>query len=82
VAAITAREAYWLLWSMRRLMPKRSIWRVIQFDTLRLRLIKLAARVIELKTEAAAPSTVSATIRISRTIWRCGLLPTKRQPSS
>jgi hypothetical protein len=27
-------------------MPKRSIWRVMQFDTLRLRLIKLAARVI------------------------------------
>jgi hypothetical protein len=36
---------------MRRLMPKRSIWRVMQFDTLRLRLIKLAARVIELKTQ-------------------------------
>jgi hypothetical protein len=44
--------AYWLLWSMRRLMPKRSIWRVMQFDTLRLRLIKLAARVIELKTRS------------------------------
>jgi hypothetical protein len=43
--------AYWLLWSMRRVMPKRSIWRVMQFDTLRLRLIKLAARVIELKTQ-------------------------------
>src|ERR1700730_4173092 len=43
--------AYWLLWSMRRAMPKRSIWRVMQFDTLRLRLIKLAARVIELKTQ-------------------------------
>ena len=43
--------AYWLLWSMRRLMPKRSIWRVMQFDTLRLRLIKLAARVVELKTQ-------------------------------
>ena len=43
--------AYWLLWSMRRIMPKRSIWRVMQFDTLRLRLIKLAARVIELKTQ-------------------------------
>ena len=46
-----AAGAYWLLWSMRRLMPKRSIWRVMQFDTLRLRLIKLAARVIELKTQ-------------------------------
>jgi hypothetical protein len=31
--------------------PKRSIWRVMQFDTLRLRLVKLAARVIELKTQ-------------------------------
>jgi hypothetical protein len=43
--------AYWLLWSMRRVMPKRSAWRVMQFDTLRLRLIKLAARVVELKTQ-------------------------------
>jgi Transposase DDE domain group 1 len=43
--------AYWLLWSMRRAMPKRSIWRVMQFDTLRLRLIKLAARVVELKSQ-------------------------------
>src|SRR5271169_4173432 len=43
--------AYWLLWSMRRLMPKRSTWRVMQFDTLRLRLIKIAARVVELKTQ-------------------------------
>ena len=43
--------AYWLLWSMRRVMPKHSVWRVMQFDTLRLRLIKLAARIIELKTQ-------------------------------
>jgi hypothetical protein len=43
--------AYWLLWSMRRVMPKRSVWRVVQFDTLRLRLIKIAARVVELKTQ-------------------------------
>jgi hypothetical protein len=42
--------AYWLLWSLRSLMPKRSTWRVAQFDTLRLRLMKLAARVVELKT--------------------------------
>jgi len=27
-------------------MPKRSVWRVLQFDTLRLRLIKLAAGVV------------------------------------
>jgi Transposase DDE domain group 1 len=42
--------AYWLLWSLRRLMPKRSAWRTVQFDTLRLRLVKLAARVVALKT--------------------------------
>jgi hypothetical protein len=42
--------AYWLLWSLRALMPKRSLWRVAQFDTLRLRLLKIAARVVELKT--------------------------------
>lgn len=42
--------AYWLMWSLRSVMPKRSTWRVAQFDTLRLRLVKLAARVVELKT--------------------------------
>lgn len=31
-------------------MPKKSMWRVAQFDTLRLRLIKIAARVVEMKT--------------------------------
>jgi len=41
--------AYWLLWSLRSLMPKRSTWRVAQFDTLRLRLVKLATRVVALK---------------------------------
>jgi hypothetical protein len=43
--------AYWLLWSLRRAMPRRSPWRVMQFDTLRLRLIKLAARIVELKAQ-------------------------------
>ena len=42
--------AYWLLWSLRALMPRRSSWRVAQFDTLRLRLIKTAARIVELKS--------------------------------
>jgi len=41
--------AYWLMWSLRALMPRRSSWRVAQFDTLRLRLIKIAARVEVLK---------------------------------
>jgi len=31
-------------------MPARSSWRVAQFDTLRLRLLKIAARVVEWKT--------------------------------
>ncbi len=42
--------AYWLMWGRRASMPKRSMWRVAQFDTLRLRLIKVAARVVEMKT--------------------------------
>jgi hypothetical protein len=43
--------AYWLLWSMRLLMPKGSAWRIMQFETLRLRLIKIVARVVELKKQ-------------------------------
>ena len=43
--------AYWLLWSLRSLMPKRSTWRVVQFDTLRLRLVKIATRVVALKSK-------------------------------
>ena len=39
--------AYWLLWTFQSLMPKRSPWRVAQFDTLRNRLIKLVTEVTE-----------------------------------
>ena len=42
--------AYWLMWGLRQATPRRSFWRVAQFDTLRLRLIKIAARVVEMKT--------------------------------
>jgi Transposase DDE domain group 1 len=42
--------AYWILWGLRVSMPRRSVWRAAQFDTLRLRLIKIAARVVEMKT--------------------------------
>jgi hypothetical protein len=42
--------AYWIMWALRVSMPKRSTWRVLQFDTLRLRLVKIAARVVEWKT--------------------------------
>jgi len=43
--------AYWILWGLRSAMPKRSDWRLAQFDTLRLRLIKIAARVVEMRTQ-------------------------------
>ena len=43
-------RAYWLMLGLRASMPKRSMWRVAQFDTLRLRLVKIAARVFEMKT--------------------------------
>ena len=36
--------AYWLLHGVRAAAPRRSSWRFAQFETLRLRLIKLAAR--------------------------------------
>jgi hypothetical protein len=39
--------AYWLLHTLRAAAPKRSSWRTAEFTTLRLRLIKLAARVVE-----------------------------------
>jgi DDE family transposase len=42
--------AYWIMWGLRASTPRRSMWRVAQFDTLRLRLIKLAARIVEMKT--------------------------------
>jgi hypothetical protein len=39
--------AYWLLLTLRAAAPKRSPWRIAEFTTLRLRLIKIAARVVE-----------------------------------
>jgi len=42
--------ACWLWWTLRAACPKRSPWRRAQFDTLRLRLVKLAATVVEKKT--------------------------------
>ncbi len=41
--------AYWIGWTLRAACPKRSPWRRAQFDTLRLRLVKLAATVVEKK---------------------------------
>jgi hypothetical protein len=52
--------AYWLLWSLRAVMPKRSRWRVAQFDSLRLRLVKIAARVVEMTTRIKVHLPTSA----------------------
>lgn len=43
--------AYWLMWGLRAALPKRSRFAVAQFDTIRLRLLKIAARVVEMKTQ-------------------------------
>jgi hypothetical protein len=50
--------AYWLLHTLRGLAPKTSFWRDAQFDTIRLGLIKVAARVTEMVTriKVALPS--------------------------
>jgi Transposase DDE domain group 1 len=42
--------AYWLLLTLRELAPRTSFWRDAQFDTIRLCLIKVAGRVIEMVT--------------------------------
>ena len=41
--------AYWLLHSLRRAAPKRSIWRGATFETIRRAFVKVAVRVEELK---------------------------------
>ncbi|MFL5252482.1 MAG: IS1380 family transposase [Rhodopila sp.] len=43
--------AYWILWTLRAAMPRRSSWRRLQFDTLRLLAVSLIVRVVELKQQ-------------------------------
>ena len=51
--------AYWLMHSLRGLAPKRSFWRDAQFDTIRISLLKVAARVTEMasRIKIALPSS-------------------------
>ena len=42
--------AYWLMLTLRGLAPRTSFWRDAQFDTIRLNLLKVAARVTEMVT--------------------------------
>jgi hypothetical protein len=64
--------AYWMMWNLRALMPRRSSWRVMQFDTLRLRLVKVAARVVDLKRQiklhlpTSAPDQAIFTLALAR----------------
>jgi hypothetical protein len=39
--------AYWLMWAVREAMPAKNLLRTAEFTTIRLRLLKVAARVIE-----------------------------------
>jgi len=50
--------AYWLLLSLRRAAPRRSLWRTATFETLRRAFLKIAVRVEELKSriKVAFPS--------------------------
>ena len=55
---------------LRALMPRRSSWRVAQFDTLRLRLIKTAARVVEMKSKIKIHLPTSAP---DQAIWHLAI---------
>ena len=50
--------AYWMMLTLRGLAPKLSFWRDAQFDTIRINLLKVAARVTEMATriKVALPS--------------------------
>ncbi len=64
--------AYWLLHTLRGLAPKRSFWREAQFDTLRLMLIKVAARVTELATRVKLSLPSSYPYRRGLTLLAAG----------
>ena len=64
--------AYLLMWNLRAQMPKKSVWHTLQFDTIRLRLIKIAARVVEMKTQIKI-QLPTATPLAYPTILRCVL---------
>ena len=84
--------AYWLMWSLRAVMPRRSSWRVAQFNTLRLRLLKIAASVEVLKRQVrlhlprATPDqaifamVLNRIARLTASIW--GQCPEPPRPSN
>ena len=50
VRLILHTAAYWLLWSVRRVIPEGATLRRAEFATLQRRLIKIGARVVETAT--------------------------------
>ena len=69
--------AYWLLHTLRGLAPKHSFWRDAQFDTIRIALIKVAARVTEMVTriKIALPSAFSYQSSLALLIEQTAKLP-------
>jgi len=69
--------AYWLLLSLRGLAPRTSFWRDAQFDTIRLCLIKVAARVTEMVTriKVALPSAFPYQAGFTHLAGRVAKLP-------
>lgn len=69
--------AYWLLHTLRGLAPKRSFWRDAQFDTIRLALIKVAARVTEMVTriKVSLPSAFPYQNTMALLVERTAKLP-------
>jgi hypothetical protein len=63
--------AYWLLHTLKGLAPKSSFWRDAQLDTVRLVLIKVAARVTEMVTRVKV--SLPATYPYRRSWSRLGL---------
>ena len=69
--------AYWLIHTLRGLAPKNSFWRDAQFDTIRLCLIKIAARVTEMVTriKVALPSSYPCKESLALLAARTAKLP-------
>ena len=64
-SAVPARRRLWLMWGLRESMPKRSMSARRPVRHLRLRLIKVAARVVEMKTIIRVHLPTSCRPRIS-----------------
>jgi Transposase DDE domain group 1 len=62
--------AYWLMLTLRGLAPRTSFWRDAQFDTIRLNLIKVAARVTEMSPASRSPCRQHTPTRPASPVWR------------